>query len=454
MRHPISILDSSMATAWQAPAALWWAGLAAVFLYAALRLVLPEAGETAGTLMALMGLIAALTWGRGIRSSAPFWLLLGAIAVQLISWVAGYFHHPDWMTDTPQLDRLAKWFLFIGVAWWLGGSTRLTFWVWSLGVAGFLAALWLADGGLATWMRGLAGGRVDFGIRNAQHTAMFFGAALLGLICFAHRCLAGGKLEWLRRASWLLAIAMCLIGIGITQTRAVWLAMLLTLLIVAAALALYLFAGRSKALFKKTVGIGVAAMFLAVVAAGWAFKGPVEKRLEHENAIIVQAMEGDWKEIPYSSIGNRLLSWRASFDWIAERPLVGWGEEGRGLVIDHTEWLPPQTQNNYGHLHNTLLELLVSYGVLGLLVMAALVAWVGLGTWKAWRGGFIQSDMALLGVAYFVFYGIVNQFESYSFFWTGTYLQALVLGGLVTHIWRWQVETGQSVFPVLFRRGS
>ncbi|MEQ6888241.1 O-antigen ligase family protein [Halomonas sp. CS7] len=415
-------------------------------LFAALRLVLPEAGETAGTLMALAGLIAALAWGKGVRSSAPFWLLLGAIMVQLISWVAGYFHHPEWMTDNPQLDRLAKWFLFIGVAWWLGGSTRLTLWTWAFGVAGFLAAVWLADESLAAWMRGLAGGRVDFGIRNAQHTALFFGAALIGLLCFSQRCLTGGKLAWLRRISWLLATAMCLIGVGITQTRAVWLAMLVVLLVLVAVFGLHHFAGRSTTGFKKSAWIVVAAVCLVVVSAGWAFKGTVEKRLERENAIIVQAMEGDWKEIPYSSIGNRLLSWRASFDWIAERPMVGWGEEGRSLVTTETAWLPPQTRNNYGHLHNTLLELLVSYGALGLLVMVSLVAWIGMGTWKAWRSGVMPGDMACFGLLFFVFYLVVSQFESYSFFWTGTYLQALVLGGLVTHIWRWQVESGQRVF--------
>ncbi|SFT81714.1 O-antigen ligase family protein [Halomonas saccharevitans] len=423
-------------------------------LFAALRLVLPEAGETAGTLMALTGLIAALVWGKGVRSSAPFWLLLGAIAVQLISWVAGYFHHPDWMTDNPQLDRLAKWFLFIGVAWWLGGSTRLTLWVWVLGVAGLLTAVWISDDSLAAWLRGLEGGRVDFGIRNAQHTALFFGAALTGLLCFSQRCLTAGRLAWLRRASWTLGTGMCLIGVGITQTRAVWLGMLPVLLVASAALALHHFAGRSTTRVKTSAWIGFALVCFTVVSAAWAFKGTIENRLERENAIIVQAMEGDWKEIPFSSIGNRLLSWRASVDWIAERPVVGWGEEGRGLVIDHTEWLPPQTRNNFGHLHNTLLELQVSYGALGLLVMSALVVWVGIGTWKAWRDGAMPSDMALFGLAYFVYYMVVNQFESYSFFWTGTYLQALVLGGLVTHIWRWQVESGQRVFPVLFRRGS
>ncbi|TDR57266.1 O-antigen ligase [Halomonas ventosae] len=421
-------------------------------LYAGLRLAAPDMGELAGTLMALTGLFAVLRWGRGIRSGGALWLLLAVIVIQLVSWVGGYLHHPQWMTDTPQLDRLAKWFLFIGLAWWLGGSTRATLLAWGLALVGLMAVVWLIDGNLTHWQLGLNGRRVDFGIRNAQHTALFFGAALIGLICFARRCLAPGRMAWLRRLGWGFAVGSCLVGIGITQTRAVWLAMMVVLIVMAAVIALHAYAVGHRGRWGKPALVGVVLLVIAVVASGWWFQGAVEKRLEAERSVITQALEDDWKTLSYSSIGNRLLSWRASVEWIKERPLIGWGEEGRSLVTTETDWLPRQTRENYGHLHNIFLELLVSYGLLGVMAIGALVGWVGIGTWKAWRGGTMPDDMALFGLAFFVFYFIVGQFESYSFFWTGSYLQNLVLGGLVTHIWRWQVESGQRIFPAIFRK--
>ncbi|MDI5891859.1 O-antigen ligase family protein [Halomonas rhizosphaerae] len=448
MKPPLSLLDPGGSSAsWTSPLWLCWLGLGCALLYSGLRLVAPEIGEKAGTLMALTGLFAVLRWGQGIRNGAALWLLLAAVVVQVVSWVAGYLHHPDWMTDNPQVDRLAKWFLFIGLAWWLGGSTRATLLAWCLGLAGLIVIVSWHEGSLQQWQRGLQGMRVDFDIRNAQHPAMFFGTGLLGLVCFAGRCWRGqGALVWMRRLLWSLALAVFGVGIVVTQTRAVWLAMLVVLPL----LPVLAWWGAGRRL-PRQAWLGLAAAALVIVAGALTFHEPVIKRLAAENRIIAQAMEGDWKSIPYSSVGNRLLTWRASLDWIAERPLVGWGEEGRSLVIEHTDWLPDATRDRYGHLHNTFLELLVSYGVLGLAVVLALIAWIGLGTWQAWRAGIMPGDMALFGAGFFVFYAIVSQFESYGTFWTGAYVQNLVAGGLVTHIWRWQVESGQRVFPV-FRR--
>lgn len=58
----------------------------------------------------------------------------------------------------------------------------------------------------------------------------------------------------------------------------------------------------------------------------------------------------------------------------------------------------------------------------------------------------MPNDMALFAVAFFVYWLVVNQFESYIAVSSGVYVQNLVLGGLVTHIWRWQHVSGHRVF--------
>ena len=115
-------------------------------------------------------------------------------------------------------------------------------------------------------------------------------------------------------------------------------------------------------------------------------------------------------------------------------------------MIDHTDWLPQQIKEEYGHLHNTLLDFLVSYGLLGLSVISVLVVWTGLGSYKSWKAGVMPTEVFIFGWAFFVYYFIVSLFESYSFFWTGSYIQNVVMGVVVTFIWRWQLETGSSVF--------
>lgn len=98
------------------------------------------------------------------------------------------------------------------------------------------------------------------------------------------------------------------------------------------------------------------------------------------------------------------------------------------LGLAECQWLPDRARQ-YGHLHNTTLQVLVAYGVLGLSVMIVLGAWVGLGTWKAWWAGGMPSDIAVFGIGLFIFFVLANQFESYLSFWTGSFIFNLVMGG-------------------------
>ncbi|MFC3285785.1 O-antigen ligase family protein [Litchfieldella rifensis] len=413
-------------------------------VYGSLRLLWPEVGELGGTLMGFLGLGCVLACGKRLRSSPALWLLLAAVVIQLITWTLGYWHHPEWMTDNPQLDRMAKWFLFIGVAWWLGGSTRATLALWGVALLGLLLTTLLTGGGIDQWLAGLQGERVDFGLQNSQHTSMFFGTALVGVLAFSRRLLAAGRWAMARRIAWLVALAMCVCGVVITQTRAVWLALALVLPVMAVVGLLWSYSRQHKERAGKlSVALllgGVAVLFLA----GVAFQGAIERRLDDENQIIAALLDGDIEAVPFeSSIGNRVHTWIAAAQWIQERPLVGWGENGRSLAVQETDWLPEYTRDRYSHLHNTFLEVFVSYGLMGVALLAALAWWIGHGTWRAWRSGVLPGDMALFASGFFIYWVVVNQFEAYLSFWSGVYVHNLIVGGLVTHIWRWQWEQGQ-----------
>lgn len=437
------------AVAWHCPRALWWVGSCSLLLYVAFLVLWPALGSPAETAMALLGLVSLLVWGGSLRKSAALWLLLAVIAVQVLSWTLGYFHHPQWVADNPQVDRLAKLFIFIAVAWWLRGSTRNTLIVWSLGLLAFFVALFVRGGGLTEWQQGLQGLRVDFNIRNAQHTAMFFATGLLGLVAFVYRCVhsSADRLVVWRLVIWLLAFAVCAAGLLVTQTRAVWLALAVTLPLMA--VVWMRFALRMHGVARVGRRLLISGLLLAImaVAASSLFHDTVGRRLEMKQPIIEKVLQGRFAEMPNTGAGVRIQTWYAATQWIAERPIVGWGAEGRSLVVDHTEWLPERIERDFGHLHNFFLEIWVAYGLLGLAVIGALAVWVGRATWLAWRGGVLPGDMALFATGFFVYWVIVNQFESYNSFWTGVYVHNLVLGGLVTHYWRWQLEQGSNAPP-------
>ncbi|MDR5857994.1 O-antigen ligase family protein [Halomonas eurihalina] len=424
---------------WSCSRGIWALGVIALLIYAGGRILWPDVGSPAETTMALLGLVMVLVQGKGIRSSAALWLLLAAVVVQVLSWTLGYFHHPQWVADNPQVDRLAKLFIFIAVAWWLGGSTRNTLLVWGLAVIALLLTSVVQGNGLQEWIRGLEGHRVGFGVRNYQHGAMLFGVALLGLAVFAPRIMAPGRWRAARIMGWCLIFLVTVIAVMIGQTRAVWLALALCLpcVLVVWRLATRLLGG-GRRLNRRLLLMGGGMALLVVLGAGSLLKGPLVERVGKESQVIGMLLEGDVEEMPYTSIGTRIHSWQAALEWIQERPLVGWGGTGRSLVIEHTPWLPETVKQSFGHLHNYFLEIWVAYGLIGVALIAALASWIGMATWRAWRGGALPGDMALFGVGFFLYWMVVNQFESYNSFWTGVYVHNLVVGGLITHYWRWQ----------------
>lgn len=439
---------------WKCPRSVAYGGLLLLALYAALRVLWPAVSEPAGTAMALFGLIALLVWGKGLKGSAALWLLLAVIGVQILSWVLGYFHHPEWVSSNPEVDRLAKLFIFIGVAWWLGGSTRLTLALWLAAVVGYVIASFVS-GGLEEWRKGLEGMRTGFGIRNNQHGSMLFGVCLVGLVVFARRIfMHSGRGRLPLMFVWAVLILVSLTGVLIGQTRAVWLALCIAAVFGVAVRLIWLAKFHGARHMLRSMVVVFCVLFIVCLGALYTFKDTLSKRVGYESDVVEKLIDGEVQKLPYnSSLGIRIHTWVAAGEWIAERPLVGWGGEGRGLVIDHTDWLPDNIKKRFGHLHNFFLEVWVAYGLLGIGVIAALAFWIGRGTWLSWRAGVMPGDIALFGASFFVYWVIVNQFESYNSFWTGVYVHNLVVGGLVTHIWRWQLDTGRRIFSWPRRRG-
>ena len=421
---------------WDCPKSLWRLGFALVLVYAALGIAAHPLKDAIEPYMAFLGLVSLLIFGGWRRRSAALGLLVAICLVQLLSWWLAITDHPQWARPNPDTERMAKLFIFIAIAWWLRGSLRHVFWVWGLALLAFLLTTVIFPEGRDSWAAGLQGERVGFGIQNNQHASMLFGVSLLGLMAFAKRFCWSGGLRWGRACLWLGLTLMTLVGILFGQTRAVWLALLVSLVVALAVVCWYAKRRYQVRLWNRTtISIGVVLVVAGGVVAV-SFGHVLADRVFTEDQVIAQLLSGNLDSLPYTSIGIRIHSWVAATHWIAERPWLGWGSNGRELVIEHTPWLPEFVKAHFGHLHNFLLETLVNYGVLGLAVMGALVAWVAVISWKAWKRGDMPNDVALFALAFFFYWLVVNQFESYLSFWTGIYVHNLIVAGLLTLYWR------------------
>ena len=422
------------------PAWFLYVGVLSLVAYALTGMTFDDIGHSSESVVVFSGFVAWLIYSRNLRKSSLLWLLLASVIIPLISWAAAHGHHPQWAESSPKIHRLTHWFTFIPIAFWLGGRTKNVFFIWSLALFGIFLAPWLTGGGWSEWKLGLMGQRIDFGLHNAQHAAMLYATGGLGLICFSRRIFASdNKGYWFKRFFWLLALIICCFGALVTQTRGIWLGMCGSGLFLVV-FCFFLSWRRSQKKYFSIIIVFLVVVLLTVTLLETPLKKKIENRLSVENTEISMIFEGTVADIPYSSVGVRIHTWIEAWSWIKQRPLVGWGGSGRKLVFEQSTNLPESLKKSFRHLHNSYLDLLVNFGLLGGGLLLSLLVWlIAKGTY-AWRSGHLPGDVLIFFLSFLVFWLIVNCFESYMFFSSGSFVFALICGGVLTHIWKYDTE--------------
>ncbi len=417
------------------PTAPRWLTLLFAFflcLYAFFMMTADAVGDPAQKITVSSGFVAWLYYGGKLRKTAVAWLFLAAVLIPFASWCGALLQHPQWAESSPKVHRLTSWFIFIPVAVWLGGKERNVFILWGVALLGLVAAPWLSGAGLAEIQRGFAGGRIDFGLHNAQHMGMLYAVALLGLVVFHRRFLLPWN-RWglLRLFIWLSLLFVCSSAVVFSQSRGVWLG--LACAIIGSLFAAIKLSDNRQLRVAKLFKLSYVALFvlLLVFINISSFKEIVQKRIIAEVPVIEQLADGNIDDIGFTSIGIRLHSWQEAFSWIEKRPFLGWGGEGRKLVIQESP-----IQGRYHHLHSSYFDLLVNYGLLGGFLLAGLFIWFFSQSLKARSNGAVPADVVFFALLFMFFWLVVNVFESYMFYSSGIYVCGLIFGGLASLIWK------------------
>ena len=406
-------------------------GVLSTLAWAGTRLHFEDINDILEAILILGGFWSVYRYGNGIGRSPLFWLLWIALGIQLASWGLSQLTHPEWAEDHPHLGRLARPLLFLLIAWWLGGNINRTLVFWAIAACSVLASPWLSGGGTSELMLALKGIRIDFDLRNAQHTGLFFGTVLLGLLCLRQRFLLPNRYRWLLRLTWAASVLFTGFVIVATQTRGIWLGLVLAAIVLLIIDLLHVIRARNWRLLAVPLSLATVVVVLSASYGG----DIIGKRLQAERETVQAIFSGNVDKVPYSSIGIRFHTWRAAWDFFTERPVLGWGGNGRSLAIEHTEWLPPEIRTGFGHLHNSYLELLVNYGLVGLLFYAALLLCLLRASQAAVASGAMPRDFHAFFLTFLAFWSVINCFESYFLFWTGVFTFSVVCAGIVTLTW-------------------
>lgn len=412
----------------------YYLGFLALSLMASLSLITDKIGSRAGKAMAVIGLLLLLRYWRKLIKSPVVWLLLAAILSQLLSWGGSQISHPEWAEGSAKIGRMAVWFLIIPVAFFLQGDSRKIGLVLLLALASLFAAPWMTGNGISEITQGLNGSRIDFGLNNAQHTAMLFGVVFIGLGYLALRQLYKDKIGWVQFILFSGLMVVAAVGVVITQTRAVWLALVAVMMVM---IVWYVWVLVVKE--RRYVKAGLISGVICLLAFG-AYQSPltqtVEKRLGAELSNIEKILQGRDDYKAHSSTGVRFTTWTESLDWISQKPIIGWGGNGRDLVVKHSDRLSDRYKQQFRHLHNSYLDTLVNYGILGLACLLGLFVFLGKGIQTAYRNGTIEYGTLVVSSLLLVFWAVVNCFESYMYYSSGSYVLALIGGSLLSLYWK------------------
>ncbi|MUK92285.1 hypothetical protein GNP80_07515 [Aliivibrio fischeri] len=351
---------------------------------------------------------------KAIKDKAFICLFL-SILLTCLSWINSTFQIPHLAKDSPNIGILADLFFFIFIAYWLKGSIKKvrTLWLfYAIGV--FLTALIHSNDILADIMNGIAGQRIDFNYVNANHLGALAGITFL-ISCYYTFTFKPIKSKIF--ITLFILIPSLFITI-VTQGRQIWLAILITSILTPIVIFI----------FSKKINVKSLIIILSTLTISAYLAINTNNRLHNENYLIPIILSGDINDIPYSSMGIRIHFWSESIPWIKNNLFLGTGEDTRSFVIQESTNLPQEIKSKFTHLHSGHIELIVSYGLLGIVLFLYIYTLI------MYSSTFYKknNEVLIISTMFILFFVIINCFESFLFFKTGEYMINIIFGGIYT----------------------
>lgn len=413
-------------------------GLSCVIIYAFTRTGFPEIARITSTIAGLLGFWGLYKYGKEVNSHILFRFVWCSIIIQSFSWLLSQYSNPEWALAKPDIEQLTRWLVFIPLAWWIAQYRNAIWLMYGFAALGIVISPWTSGYGLKELLDGTHGRRVDFSLENAQHTSLLFGIVLIGLCSFIKPIIKKNKLFSIPV---ILLISYCLVVIYISSSRQAWLALVITLLI--SSLYFVIKAIRKSSIKKQLFILSFFCIGLIALSHFLMTNEKIVKRVMTEKKAINAVMSLEFDRVPYTSFGIRLHSWIAAIDFIKEKPFLGWGSNGKTLVIKHTKWLPEKVKKHYGHLHNTYLEILVNFGAIGLIFYFSVWIYFIKKLYKEIKKDKIEREIGYFFAAFLCFWSIMNLFESYNHYWTGFFCLHIIMAGILSRIWHSTIQSSK-----------
>ena len=352
-------------------------------------------------------------------------MLLLALIAQTLSWLSAKFYIPDLATPLPVLKSLSYLFFFFCIAFWLKDNQKkinLVLFTFTIGV---IFTFVYHSSILSEIQRGLHGIRIDFHYRNAQYGSLITGVCFIFYVIYTllHKHL----LSPIEKTFCISMIVLFGLFSIILQSRQSWLAITMALM------AFFILSLLDKKKYPvKNFMLGATVFILLLL---FLYQVPfIRQRLlvgfvhtDDLHAILTF----HWQEVKDFSIGVRLKSWVEAGRWIQAHPIFGTGFGSQTYVITTSHTLPDYITREFRHLHNSNIETLVSWGILGFFTLYT--------SWIYILKKIVSSDSSsfytkALCVSFFIYWIIINNFESFFYYRAGQWVFSVFVGVLYSVI--------------------
>ena len=405
------------------------------FIYLATKMYFSDVARPAETLMILSGFIVLFHLNRTytLADTKVFTLTLFLLLVTaLMSWYLSFRDYPDLIDSSPRAEILARTMLFLPMAAILALHLRAPFIAISIFLLMCILMPWLSGNGWSDISAGLRGARIDFAFRNANHGALYFGTCLIVLLSFYQTIVTQSIAK---KIAWISLFVVFSLFLLFTQSRGTWLALILV----------FIYFGYLKiqerrlseaAYFwnKALIGFFVLSSLGFFILFNTSLGQSITSRVFAESNTWALILSGNLTELPKTSIGIRISFWLEGFNYFLERPLFGWSTQGQILAIQ----LSPDLADlkGFGHLHNSWIELLVNYGVIGCFLYIFSLYTLSKVVKRSYHSGRISSEWFMFFKLFLFYWIIVNIFEGFVLFWTGAFLCAVIFGAVLAKAWQ------------------
>ncbi|SEP88556.1 O-antigen ligase [Ectothiorhodospira magna] len=365
-------------------------GVGGIYLFAAFAWSGPSPAAL-GLSLTCLAFLVQMPRAWPVLMQIPAIQMLGAVLLFLIlhSGVHVWLDPGAWQTLVDTGISHAQWLLpTVAVLWFLAGQPRRVMIMLTLACLSLLVRL-LYNTHWPDPLVSFFGPSHGFGMAQIA-LGLYLATALLGLALFMPRLAGWLQSRWQHGLVWWLLTGLILLfaqALMVTQSRATWLAFLLV-----APVTLVLFFHRHRP-GPAILGMLGAGLMLPLVLILWLNGGGIQERVAQEADTLGHILALETAQVATDSVGLRYHVNLHGLTLAQEHPLWGWGGGSSGaLIATH----PVAEVSSLQHFHNTYLQILVEFGLVGLGLALMTGTVILLGWWRLYQTGELPRDLYFL----------------------------------------------------------